>query len=575
MSENNLVPIDETPSISKDEVKRIAAGLGAMLKAATEDAFKAGQSRTYKELGLEWNDKTTKIQLPGLPSPMDVDVAIQNLLDFKALSLQTYSINEFLPGMPYDAAYAFVQVLKERYGWVNPQTKMTIFGPEPPQMVSVRYGAAPSEFVEVPVGKFKLPDITADIETGFRRNPKGKTGSFLSFVISAEVKHEDRKVIQELITRTREYVEKNSIYRGKAMRLGVGSNGMVEELVEPSFIDLSKVSEEGLVLTDVNYSLINHTVWTPIRKTAIARKHNVSLKRGALLYGPYGTGKTLTALVTAKIAVEHGWTYIMLDDPKGLVQALEMAKLYQPAVVFAEDIDRVVTSDRTDRANDILNTIDGAVQKNSEIITVLTTNHIDKINEAMLRPGRLDALVHVTKPDAKAAERLVRLYAGNLLAQTESLDELGVLIEQEGFIPAIIAELVNRGKLGMIFREGNHITQQDLLVQAHLLRDHSKLLQKDKVEPSAAEAVGLSLKRLLGDPASTYDGDLEEDIENIKDRAYGAYTNASESNATVQEELPRIRKLLQGASNGTGGYGDILAEMKRKLDSVAAKVGVN
>lgn len=561
--------------VNKRALTDLAAQLSNFLQNAAERSRQYQQADNYKELGVEWNEASSKIQLPGIPEAMPVRQAIQTLIDLEAVESQRFSIQEFLPGMPYDAAHAFVQVLKGRYGWVNAVTKQTMFGPEPPQMVTVRTGVASEDFVEVPVGKFKLQDITAELETGFARDPKNKSGSFLSFYVSAEVRHEDRKVIQEIINLTRDYLKSHSIYQGKAMRLPVDSRGQVESDVAPTFIDLSKVSEAGLVLTKVNYDLLNHTVWTPIRKTAIARKHNVPLKRGALLWGPYGTGKTLSALVTAKIAEENGWTFIMLDDPKGLVQALEMAKLYQPAVVFAEDIDRVVVRDRDDNANDILNTIDGALQKNSEVITVLTTNHIDKINQGMLRPGRLDALIHVTKPDAVAAERLVRLYAGDLLAANVPLGAVGKLIEDEGYIPAIIAEIVNRAKLGMIFREERQIVEDDLLTAAELMRDHSKRLEEDKKQPSPEEAVGIALKKLIGSPEASYDGDLGEDLGNIASDAESAKGFGRAIYDLAEKELIKIRKLLEAHGNNGSGHGPVdLTDLKVKLEKIGRAVGV-
>ncbi len=558
-----------------------ALNLSKMLQDATDRARREAKAETYKELGLKWDENSTQILLPGDPVPMEVDEAIQALLDFKATESQTFSVQEFLPGMPHDAAHAFVQVLKARYGWVNPQTKQTIFGPEPPQMVMVRTGHRPEDFVEVPVGKFKLQDIAASVETGFAFNPKNaKSGSFQSFYVSAEVKHKDRKVVQELINATRVYLKEHSIYQGKPMRLPVDSSGHVESDVAPVFIDLSKVSEDGLVLTKLNYDLITQTVWTPIRHTAEAREHNISLKRGALLWGEYGTGKTLSALVTAKIAEENGWTFIMLDDPKGLVQALEMAKLYQPAVVFAEDIDRVVVRERDDNANDILNTIDGALAKSSEVMTILTTNHIDRINQGMLRPGRLDALIHVTKPDADAAVRLVRLYAGKLLDEKEPLTALGEHLA--GYIPSIIAEVVNRSKLGMIARSEKRIIESDLITAAISMKAHSERLDEDEVAPSKEEQVGIALRDLLGDPESSYSGNLDDDLENIQDSANSANSNSRAGYQIVAKELPIIRKLLESHANGNGAGSGVpvisaaeVADMKTKIERIARALDAN
>jgi len=553
-----------------EQAQALADVMGMMIKS-TRQKLRSGEIAQAKELGVKWDETATEIKLPGQPDPMTVEEGIQTLLDFKAKEDQLFEVSEYLPGMPHDAAHAFVKVMERRYGWVNPQTIKTMFGDIQPEMVMVRTGPKPKDYVEVPVGKFKLQDTKAELITGFARNPKAKEGSFLSFHVSAKVRHHERKIIMALIEETRDYLREHSIYKGKAMRLPVGSDGKVEASVAPSFIDLSKVSEDGLVLTQVNYSLMEHTVWTPIRKTAIARKHGVSLKRGALLYGPYGTGKTLTALVTAKIAQDNGWTFIMVDKVEGLDRALELAKLYQPSVVFAEDVERVAVKSRDNKTNDLLNTIDGAVSKDGEIITVLTTNHIELINEAMLRPGRLDALIHVTKPDAEAAERLVRLYAGNLLDKSVPLTALGKLVEENGYIPAIIAEIVSRAKLGMIFREETQIVEDDLLVAAYQMVDHSKLLQQKKPEPSPEEAFGLAAKRLLGDPQSSYSGDLGEDLNVIRNRANSAKDYAEAAYELSEKHLPKIKKLLEefavkGAPNGSG-------DLVRKIDAIADRVG--
>lgn len=572
----------------KNTLPSVPQGFGlADLESALAQAKEMEEERRlndlHQELGVKWNKEATEIFLPGRPKQMTLPKAIRALQDFQELENQVYTIHEFFTGMPHDAAHAFVQVLKARYGWVNPQTKQTIFGPQPPQMVTVRTGASPEDFVEVPVGEFKLPDISVNLETGFDYNPSNRrSGSFVSFFLHAEVKHEDRKIIQELIAQTRAYLEVGSIYRGKAMRLPVDSSGSVESNVAPIFIDLSGVDPRGLVLTRQNEELLNHTVWTPIRHTQRLRDLNISRKRGALLYGPYGTGKTLSALVTAKLAIENGWTFIMLDKPEGLVQALEMAKLYQPAVVFAEDIDRVVDKRRGDDANDVLNTIDGALSKSAEVITVLTTNHIENIAEAMLRPGRLDAVIEVTLPDADAAKRLVRLYAGDLLDDTVDLSKLGGLVA--GFIPAVIAEVVNRSKLGMIARGDNELAASDLEVAAVGLKEHAKLLERKEPEPSPEEQLGISFKKLLGSGVNDddYDGSsIQEDIEGVSGKAEAARQNSYQGLIVVKRELPVIRKLLEahaesGGANGTGSGMPkaVLADIQKKLDAIVKAAGV-
>jgi Hom_end-associated Hint/ATPase family associated with various cellular activities (AAA)/Homing endonuclease len=189
------------------------------------------------------------------------------------------------------------------------------------------------------------------------------------------------------------------------------------------------------------------------------------------------THNTMCATVTAKLCVENSWTFIMLDRASSLRQALEFAKRYQPAVVFAEDIDRS-TSERDEKANDLSLVLDGMLSKDAEVMVVLTTNNVERIHPVMLRPGRLDAVISVTPPDAKAVEGLIRLYARKTLPDGTSLTKIGEQLA--GSIPAVIREVVERSKLAMIARGGETLAEEDLIVSATGMQQHMALLNKPK-----------------------------------------------------------------------------------------------
>jgi transitional endoplasmic reticulum ATPase len=221
---------------------------------------------------------------------------------------------------------------------------------------------------------------------------------------------------------------------------------------EPSFLDTSKVDVDGLIYSQAVMDAVRTNLFTPIQRVNDCIANGVPVKRGVLLGGTYGTGKTLAATCASRLAEDNGITYVYCPRASELADAIEFAKQYQsPAcVVFCEDIDRAVNGERTVAMDDILNIIDGIDSKKANIITVLTTNDLDGINPAMLRPGRLDAVIEVTPPDAKATERLIRYYGGESISANEDLTEAARVLSEQGAIPAIIAEVVHRAKLAQI-----------------------------------------------------------------------------------------------------------------------------
>ena len=86
-----------------------------------------------------------------------------------------------------------------------------------------------------------------------------------------------------------------------------------------------------------------------------------------------------------------------------LKDALRAAAMYAPAVIFAEDIDKAMEGERSTQMNDILNTLDGIDTKNNPVITILTSNHLENINKAFLRAGRIDSLIQMGPLDAEQA----------------------------------------------------------------------------------------------------------------------------------------------------------------------------
>lgn len=441
------------------------------------DTQKAGETKDKMVDVMYATDKEMKQIL--LPQGMDYKDGIKWLQRKDEEQSRKVAINEVIDAYPLDGALALHRAMAKKYGWNHLIPTPGFFGDRPPMMISVRTGPNPNDMVQVPWGRMEIPGVEGYIEaqiTISEKQPK--------FVIGGTIKRKHEAEVAELARIARGFIAEQSIYRGKALRVKFFEDPkQVEDINDfnPRFIDISGVRENELIFPADVMDLVKTNLFTPIEKTAVCREHKIPLKRGILLAGPYGVGKTLTANVAAKKCTENGWTFIYLESVKDLQQAIHFAKQYSPAMIFAEDIDQIVRNDqrRDDEINGILNTIDGVDTKSSEIIVALTTNHVDQISKAMLRPGRLDAVISVPAPDADAAQRLVRLYARNLLAESESLVTVGK--ELDGYIPAVIREVVERSKLAAISHtvpgEELKITASDLLIAARSMVQHLELLK--------------------------------------------------------------------------------------------------
>ena len=412
-----------------------------------------------------------------LPENMKLDQAIDLLKRRKEYEQEETRFTESYECFPLDGANALNEVLIAKFGWAPATATPGFFGSTPPQLMSVE--VAPGVFKKVPWGRFSLPNIEGYVETGVSR----KNNRYV-FSMSAEILRMDEDVVKALFAEVREYLKTNSIYQGRAIKIRFrNDNGNPMAMPEPSFIDTSKIDVDSLIYAADVQANIETNLFTPIRRVKECAANGIPTKRGVLLGGTYGTGKTLAATVASRYATDAGITYVYIPRADELPDAIEFAKQYNsPAcVIFCEDIDRVTAGERSIEMDDILNLLDGIDTKNANIITVLTTNDLESINPAMLRPGRLDAVIDVTPPDAQAAEKLVRLYGGPSVDASEDLAEVGQTLN--GMIPAVIAEVVKRAKLAQLRLQAPGekvvmIKAEALLIAAKSIASQVQLLEK-------------------------------------------------------------------------------------------------
>lgn len=454
-------------------------------------------TKTKAEEELKWQnvefirEKTEKITIPeGMPwDRLAKWVELRRTEDERFVA-----INEVIETFPLDGAHALVRAMERKFGWVDAVPTPGFWRDEPPEMIGVEIAAGKT--IQIPWSRFQIPDVEGYIEPKVMRKDDR-----MVFQLTGEVKHKHMNVIAELAALARTIARKESIYKGKAIRVAFPPLKTPQSRSEeaamfdplnhaPKFLDLSQVNEEELIFPEDVESIVRTALYNPVEYTQDCRDHRIPLKRGVLLEGPYGTGKTLTANVMALKCIANGWTFIYLASVKQLKQAIEFAAAYGPAMIFAEDVDSVIASEeRNDAMNDILNTIDGVEGKHAEVITVLTTNHVERIHPAMLRPGRLDAVISIRRPDAGAVQRLIRLYGRGLVGKKEDLSHVGDKLGDK-VTPAVIREVVERAKLAAIShlrgKDGTkkemYLSAADLDVATETMLRHLALLEPKIVE---------------------------------------------------------------------------------------------
>jgi len=381
---------------------------------------------------------------------------------------------------PYDGAYAMYKAVKELFGYVDFSVRESS-GESVQEMVSIKLPNG--SVVNVPWGKMRFPGL--DDENSFLQT-KYDSKEML-FEIFGEVRKKFEPICNAIADKTEWYLKNESLYKGQAIELGSDnfSKSPDEFPKSPEFMDVKSIRDEDLIMSKV--ALMNYApVMYRITKTAECRRKNIPLKHGCLLAGPYGTGKTLTARWTAKKSVENGWTFIYLKDCKLLKDALRAAAMYAPAVIFAEDIDKAMEGERSTQMNDILNTLDGIDTKNNPVITILTSNHLENINKAFLRAGRIDSLIQMGPLDAEQAlvfiQKLCVDSDGNsILEPTEDFDKdfLPGAEALAGIVPAFASEVINKAKLFSLYEHGEEgkISPDNIVTAAKSFKEHIRLTE--------------------------------------------------------------------------------------------------
>lgn len=460
----------------------------------------------------------TRFVLPAAMSG-DLDAAIDYLEDYKEQQTTKFDFGRKFLYRPYDGAHAFQRAMKRVFGTVGiGKSTFDMFGREhKPRYITVNVSHNQTE--QVPWGRVALSPLDAVFELG----TTGDNTYGTVFYLSVQAPRKYRAHIEAFFRVVEDELAHHSLYRGKAFDGGS----------EPTFVDTSRIDPTRVVYTDDVMLQLDVNLWTVLRHSDTLRRNGLPLKRGVLIAGPYGTGKTLAGELTAREAVANGWTFILARPVDDLEHVLQTAQLYSPAAVWFEDLDVVAQGHSERQISSLLDSLDGIRAKGADVVAAMTTNHIDRIQKGVLRPGRIDAVIRIEGLDAAGYEKLVRVTLPTELQG--DIDYGKVATAFEGFLPAFAKEAVDRATRYSVSRNGGNpgvITTDDLVHAANGLRPQLELMESahegvkvDGLSRALAGAVedAVSGMRLVNDEGDSYNalhkaGDVVGHLSSIPSR---------------------------------------------------------
>ncbi len=238
-----------------------------------------------------------------------------------------------------------------------------------------------------------------------------------------------------------------------------------------TFDDVAGIEEAEDELVEVVDFLKN-----PQRYTKLGAR----VPRGALLYGPPGSGKTLLARAVAGEADAAFFSMSASEFVEAIVgvgasrvrDLFKQAKEAAPAIVFIDELDAIGRSrsgnvggisgghdEREQTLNQILTEMDG-FEAGTNVIVLGATNRPEVLDQALLRPGRFDRRIAVNPPDRKGRVEILKIHTRSVpLAPDVDLDRIAA--STPGATGADIALFVNEAALFAARRDHAAVEQRD------------------------------------------------------------------------------------------------------------------
>ncbi|WP_282142315.1 AAA family ATPase [Cytobacillus oceanisediminis] len=264
------------------------------------------------------------------------------------------------------------------------------------------------------------------------------------------------------------------IYLFKTGKGGMGAtNTMKQSVSKPKALPSISLEDVGGIQEEMKEEIMQ--TLSILKEPERSLKMGIKPPKGILLYGPPGTGKTLLAQAIAKelgatffSTSGSGFNELFVGVGASRVRNLfQNARKHAPAVVFIDEVDALAgrrkqhggeESEKT--LTELLVQLDGG-HSNDGILFIAATNRKDMLDEAFLRPGRIDFSFNVPLPDTKGRREIINIHTKNRLLAEDVMTTLGDLAEStSGFSGADLHSLFETASRRAV-RNGQEIISKD------------------------------------------------------------------------------------------------------------------
>ena len=244
---------------------------------------------------------------------------------------------------------------------------------------------------------------------------------------------------------------------------------------------------------------IKEVIELPIKHPELFESLGIAQPKGVLMYGPPGTGKTLLARA---VAHHTECTFIRVSGSE-LVQKyigegsrmvrelFVMAREHAPSIIFMDEIDSIGGQRQDGESGgdsevqrtmlELLNQLDG-FEATNQIKVIMATNRIDILDQALLRPGRIDRKIEFPNPNEDARLDILRIHSRrmNLMRGIDLRKVAGGMNEASG---AETKSVCTEAGMFALRERRVHVTQDDfeMAVAKVMKKDNEKNMSLRKL----------------------------------------------------------------------------------------------